>query len=58
MPPLDAFEKMDFYTVDEDHVRIDLDLWYDNKQSDNTLSCIVVNLEGKTRYGIEDIHVL
>ena len=39
VPPDSAFDKMDIYVINDKVISIDMDLWYNDKQSDLTLSC-------------------
>ena len=58
MPPNSAFNKMDIYVINDKEISIDMDLWYDDKQSDLTLSCRLIEKDGKIDYSIESIHIL
>ena len=59
MPPKEAFESMSIYEVSPIETNIDFDLWYDNSQSDLTLSCNLKMYEkNKILYTIKDIHIL
>src|ERR1700754_4756045 len=58
MPPDEAFVKMDRYVINDKAIAIDMDLWYDNKKSDLTLSCRIMEKDGILEYSIENIHIL
>jgi hypothetical protein len=58
IPPDSAFDKMDIYAINNKAISIDMDLWYDDKQSDLTLSCRLTEKDGKIGYNIENIHIL
>lgn len=56
LPPDDAFDNYDTYgNEDEDENYIEFNLWFDNKESDLTISLTVFHIN---EYSIEDIHVL
>lgn len=59
MPPDDAFENIEiFETKDKDVVKVDFDLWFDNKISDLTLSFAIYYDAPNWKYSIENIHML
>ena len=58
MPPDNAFDKMDIYVINDKTIAVDMDLWYDDKQSDLTLSCKIMENGGKIGYSIENVHIL
>ncbi|MBB6005451.1 hypothetical protein [Arcicella rosea] len=60
MPPIYQLNNLDFYETNFDNqVWVDVPLWFDHKESDLTLSCLIYNVnEEEYKYSIEDIHVL
>jgi hypothetical protein len=58
LPPLISFDKFIIYTISENELTIDFDLWCDNEKSDLTLICRFKDFDNKIRYTIEDMHIL
>jgi hypothetical protein len=59
LPPLVQLNELDLYDTNfENQIWIDIPLWFDNEESDLTMSCIIYNIGEKYHYSIEDIHIL
>jgi hypothetical protein len=63
LPPEESFKKFHRYEYDknnedEEGCLIEYELWYDQQESDLTLSATIVRNSQGMRIGIEDIHVL
>ena len=60
MPPNEAIDKYEIYTIEKDkEYVIEYELWFDNVQSDLTLTLNVERDEDNVvHYSIEDVHVL
>ena len=57
-PPEKAFDDLYLYAEEDNEVRVEFDLWYDNQKSDLTLSFIASVNEGELFFSLQDIHVL
>lgn len=58
-PPEKEFEECEIYeTEDIDTVRVDLDLWFNDKKSYLTLSCTIYKIKGKYRFSVDNIRIL
>lgn len=59
-PPAYQLNNLDLYETNFDNqVWIDIPLWFDNEESDLTLSCIIYDVnEAEYKFSIEDIHIL
>ena len=59
MPNNECFiNDLDIYEISENKITVDFDLWFDDKRSDLTLSCTIINENGNYKYSIDNIHVL
>lgn len=59
MPPDNQLNDLDLYETNFDNqIYVDIPLWFDNEESDLTLSCRIYNIENEYYFSIEDIHVL
>jgi hypothetical protein len=60
LPPKNIMKEIEIYKITgEDEVYIDIDLWYNNEQSDSALSITLINSEGDFYdFSIENIHML
>ena len=59
LPPIEQLSNLDLYDTNfENQVWVDIPLWFDNEESDLTLSCLVYNIDNIYYYSVEDIHVL
>jgi hypothetical protein len=62
IPPEEAYNDMEILLVENAHESTwvaDFDLWVNNKRSDLTLSCTIIESEnGELKIAIDDLHVL
>jgi hypothetical protein len=59
IPPNESYKEMDIYKVHTGGWRnVNFKLWYDNQESDLTLSVRVKQTSGDPELQIQDIHVL
>lgn len=59
LPPIEQLNNLDLYDTNfENQLWVDIPLWFNNEESDLTLSCLVYNIDNEYHYSIEDIHVL
>ena len=60
LPPKSIINDIEIYKITgEDEVYVDIDLWYNNEQTDSTLSITLINSENIFYdFSIENIHML